>query len=116
MDKDLSEMFDVILIVVVGIIVGSVTTYRGYEFVKSRGNWTPASSDEIRRKLENEGSLQDFLDGKIVCPICKTVITFANLWSIMEDDESQDFICRNPECYGSYIGKLHEEMLEYEAA
>jgi hypothetical protein len=80
---------------------------------KSSTDWRPASTQEIRQKLKREGILEDFLNGLFKCPICETTITFENLWSIMEEREERDFICRNPSCFKTYLMQIHESMLDY---
>ncbi len=107
----LTTMLEVIMGLVVGLIIGAVAISRGPLVTKKYDPWRPVSSIEIRKKLKREGTLDAFVEGRIYCPICKKPVTFGNLWSIMEDDESQDFICRDPGCFRAYLRAVHEGMV-----
>ena len=109
-EKVKKTMLEIIIGLVVGVLLGFTAIQKVPSVAEKRQPWYPVSSVEIRKKLKREGILGDFLEGLITCAICEEPVTFETLWSIMEDDQSQDFICRNPECFQKYLSVLHEEI------
>lgn len=62
--------------------------------------------DDLLELLENLGLKNKFLNGKLTCAFCNSIITWDNLHSIFPDSGAIKQCCTNPECVNILIAKL----------
>lgn len=62
--------------------------------------------NDLSKLLQQVGLSEAFERGEILCKFCKTSITPENLYSILPESGSFNFVCTKEEC----VGKLLEHM------
>jgi hypothetical protein len=61
---------------------------------------------DLEKLLADMGKLEEFKQGRVLCKFCGDRITTANIYSILPESGSINFICQKPEC----IAQLFEHM------
>ncbi len=55
-------------------------------------------SDDLNNLLASLGLEKDFIEGRIKCKYCSSIISENNLFALLPEENSIAFICESPEC------------------
>lgn len=61
---------------------------------------------DLEKLLTHFGVFKDFSESKYKCKFCKEVVNFENLYSLLPESGTINFICNKPNCVSQLLDHL----------
>lgn len=60
-------------------------------------------TDDLENLLRQLGRREDFIEGKVKCKFCKDLINGENIYSLLRESGTVNFICDKPDCISNFM-------------